>query len=142
MFPVHAQPQLATPIASTPFNVNKITEFKPAAAAASLNVNAQSWTPSIKKQPAVAQQTIAEITSAPFIPTSAPAPAVTDPLTKNLREVLKLPEEQIKSLKEILDKISAAKNESAEARFKLLKEDLKNSAICKDSPSTKLYWQG
>ena len=105
-----------------------------------MNVNAQSWTPSFKKQPAVVQQTIAEITSTPFIPATAPAPAVTDPLTKNLREVLKLPEEQIKSLKEILDKISAAKNESTEARFKLLKEDLKNSAICKDSPSTTLYW--
>jgi hypothetical protein len=107
-----------------------------------LNVNAQSWTPTIKKQPAVVHQTIAEISSAPFIPTAAPAAAVTDPLTKNLREVLKLPEEQIKSLKEILDKISAAKNESAEARIKLLKENLKNSAICKDSPSTKLFWQG
>jgi hypothetical protein len=95
----------------------------------SLNVNSVAWAPP-KKQPVVAQQqTIVEPAPAPSIP--APAPTIIDPLTKKLRDELKLPEDQLKSLKELLDKISAAKNESAEARFKLIKEDLKNSAICK-----------
>jgi hypothetical protein len=96
----------------------------------SLNVNSVAWAPPSKKQPAVAQQqAIVEPAPAPSIP--APAPTIIDPLTKKLRDELKLPEDQLKSLKELLDKISAAKNESAEARFKLIKEDLKNFANCK-----------
>ena len=91
-----------------------------------------------KKQPA--QQTIVELAPTPF--SSTPAPIVIDPLTKKLKEELKLPDDQLKSLKELLDKISAAKND-AETRFKLIKEDLKNSAVCKDVfPAANLYWHG
>jgi hypothetical protein len=90
----------------------------------------------------VAIQPIPSVESAPAPIVATPAPVSIDPLTKKLREELKLPDEQLKSLKELLDKISAAKNESAEARFKLIKEDLKNSAICKELPATNIYWQG
>ena len=57
----------------------------------SLNVNSVAWAPPKKQAVLAQQQTIVEPAPAPSIP--APAPTVIDPLTKKLRDELRLPED-------------------------------------------------
>lgn len=116
--------------------------------AVSLNLKAEEFvfTKKPAPAPAPAQAPSPAPTAAPAqapVQVEAPAPVQIDPITKKLRDDLKVPEDQLKSLKELLDKIAVAtKASDAEGRIQLLR-DLRTSYLCTvNNAVPSAYWAG